>query len=138
MLTSFVGLVRLPNNFAAELFVGEQGRTLGWGRTSVNGPTSSTLMQSMNIVMDNAACAQALGADRVIAATICVQASLGGPCQADEGGVLTVVRAGDPRPNVQIGIVSSFHPTACLGHPVAYTRVTQFLGWIAGHSNPTF
>jgi secreted trypsin-like serine protease len=132
-----VNVVRLPTAFPNDQFVGEIGMTLGWGRTAENGQTSGVLRSGMNPVIANAVCETGFP-NRIIPGIVCV-ATVGatqGACTADEGGVLTVTRPGDLR-RVQIGIMSFTHANGCvMGQPIAYTRVTSFLSFIAENTNP--
>jgi secreted trypsin-like serine protease len=131
-----VQLVRLPIQFATELFVGEPATSLGWGRITVNGQPSNTLRRAVNPVIANAQCSTVYGPSIVVASTICVSTVVGpnppatGACHGDDGGVLSVPRVGDPRP-IQIGVTSFFSPAGCVvGHPIVFERVTSHLPWI--------
>lgn len=138
ILTAQVGVVRLPLERSADLFVGESARSLGWGRVNITGPTSSVLMQAFNPVMANAACIPLFTAGIVIDTTLCVSTTTPGgqgACQADEGGVLDVPRL--PGIPMQIGITSFFSPAGCVvGLPIGFTRITSFRGWITQHQTP--
>ncbi|CAG9811687.1 unnamed protein product [Chironomus riparius] len=125
---------RLPTAFANELFVTEVATATGWGRTTVTGLESAVLRRSTNAVITNAACSSIYGPSIVPATVLCTEtlAGLGaqGACHGDDGGVLSVPRAGDTRP-IQIGVTSYYAAAGCvIGYPIGYTRVTSFLTWL--------
>ncbi|XP_070508541.1 brachyurin-like [Chironomus tepperi] len=125
---------RLPTAFANELFVTEVATATGWGRTAVTGPDSAVLRRSTNTVITNAACSSFYGPSIVVASVLCTETLAGpgaqGACHNDDGGVLSVPRAGDVRP-IQIGVTSYFAAAGCVvGYPIGYTRVTSFLTWL--------
>lgn len=125
---------RLPTAFATELFVGEIATATGWGRTAVTGLESAVLRRSTNAVITNAACSSIFGASIVAASVLCTETLAGpgaqGACHGDDGGVLSVPRAGDVRP-IQIGVTSYYAAAGCVvGYPIGYTRVTSFLTWL--------
>lgn len=125
---------RLPTAFANDLFVGDVATSTGWGRTAVAGAESNVLRRSTNTVITNAACSSFYGASIVTASVLCTETLAGptaqGACHGDDGGVLSVPRAGDVRP-IQIGVTSYYAAAGCaVGYPIGFTRVTSFLTWL--------
>lgn len=125
---------RLPTAFANELFVNDVATSTGWGRTAIAGAESAVLRRATNTVITNAACSSIFGPSIVVAGVLCTETSAGvnahGACHGDDGGVLSVPRAGDVRP-IQIGVTSYFAAAGCvIGFPIGYTRVTTYLTWL--------
>lgn len=89
--TPQVQAVRLPRGaLAGENFVGDRGRSTGWGRVADGGGTSSVLRVVDNDIITNAACAAVYGTAVVNADVICIETANGrGTCQGDSGGVLS-------------------------------------------------
>lgn len=96
---------RFPRGaLAGENFVGDRGRSTGWGVADVGG-TSAVLRVVDNDIITNAACAAVYGTAVVNANVICIETAGGrGTCNGDSGGVLSVVRA--PGARVQVGVTS--------------------------------
>jgi chymotrypsin len=129
--TAQVQAARLPRGaLASENFVGDRGRSTGWGRVVDGGGTSSVLRVVDNDIITNAACAAVYGTAVVNANVICIETAGGrGTCQGDSGGVLSVERAGGPR--VQVGVTSFGAAAGCeAGFPAGFERVTGHLAWI--------
>jgi secreted trypsin-like serine protease len=113
---------------ASDKFVGEPGVISGWGMTTDDIHSSSSVLMSVTLpILSNEDCGKYLGApipDR----RMCADGYGGkGSCYGDGGGPLTV-RRNDRW--VVVGI-SAFIALECeKGHPSGFTRVSSFLDWI--------
>lgn len=129
----FVQFVALPDLGTTETFAGELATVTGWGLFSDDTNDVSFLLRSaQNSIITNEVCRTTFGGF-IISSTICMSTSGGhGACHGDNGGPLTVSRAGRP---LQVGVSSFGFTAGCeLGFPTAFTRVTSFGQWIIDNS----
>nr|QFZ95600.1 serine protease 4 [Lasioderma serricorne] len=116
-------------------FVKDYPFVAGWGTVSYRGPESSRLQTVLLPVVENEACARALGQFKTVIddRVMCVGYPQGGrdSCQGDSGGPLMkgIAESKNQR-YFQIGIVSYGYRCAQAGYPAVYTRVTAFIDWI--------
>ncbi len=119
---------------------GADATVIGWGRLSEGGSASNTLQEVTIPIISNDVCQQGYAADGITltATMLCAGLEAGqmDSCQGDSGGPL-VARASDQDPWLQAGVVSFGIGCARPGKPGVYTRVSQFLPWVAGcQANP--
>ncbi|XP_054282696.1 uncharacterized protein LOC128999931 [Macrosteles quadrilineatus] len=102
----------------------------GWGRLEFGGLQPSVLMEAPVPVWDQAKCVPNF-AQTIFNSTLCAAAYEGGKdaCQGDSGGPLVRQRS-DDRWDI-IGIVSWGIRCGVKDKPGVYTRVNNFLDWIA-------
>jgi secreted trypsin-like serine protease len=136
---TFVQPTRRPTGAQLqELFVGDQARSTGWGRTTNTGAVSAVLRKAYNFIITNAACAQVYGNSVVYAGVVCIETAQSnqGTCNGDSGGVLAVER-GAGQQWVQIGVTSFGAAAGCVaGFPSGFSRTTFFDTWITQNQNP--
>lgn len=119
---------------AALVTANAQVTVVGWGLTRENGSPSDVLREVSVPVISNAACEAAPSYD-ITGNMICAGLQNGGKdsCQGDSGGPLYLkTRSGSA---VQVGIVSWGIGCARPNAPGVYTRVGNYLGWIASTTN---
>ncbi|XP_035204544.1 proclotting enzyme-like [Stegodyphus dumicola] len=105
---------------------------IGFGTTSFNGPASNVLMEASFDIQDQEYCRQAYERELNITKVYLCAGTLDGSkdsCQGDSGGPLTTVGKGSRF--YLVGIVSFGKLCAQPGYPGVYTRVTEFLSWLA-------
>ncbi|XP_076311529.1 proclotting enzyme [Tachypleus tridentatus] len=106
----------------------------GWGTTAFNGPSSAVLREVQLPIWEHEACRQAYEKDlNITNVYMCAGFADGGKdaCQGDSGGPMMLpVKTGE---FYLIGIVSFGKKCALPGFPGVYTKVTEFLDWIAEH-----
>jgi len=111
----------------------------GWGSIYFNGPSSSTLQETVLPVVENDLCKRAFGNRSVIDDRILCAGYLRGgkdACQGDSGGPLMHrISEGTNTRFYQIGVVSYGFRCAEAGYPGVYTRVTAFVDWIQKNLN---
>ncbi|KAF4525668.1 hypothetical protein B566_EDAN010657 [Ephemera danica] len=108
---------------------GKIGDVAGWGKTnySNNNPGSCILLRASLPVLSRAGCAESrYSVKQITRSHFCA----GYVDRGDSGGPLMVARASDNRYEL-VGVVSGGQGCALLGFPGLYTRVTDFLPWIA-------
>ncbi|CAA9993719.1 unnamed protein product [Nesidiocoris tenuis] len=135
--TKYIQPICLP--FGKELrsnnFVSKNPFVAGWGAVEFRGSSSKQLMQIQIPVVDNGGCADAY---RTVGGDITQrQLCAGGrtakdACQGDSGGPLMLPRDGY---YYLIGIVSFGYRCATPGFPGIYTRVTEYLDFLAENLN---
>lgn len=138
-----IGPVCLPTPEMANLnMTGQKTTVIGWGTTSFGGDVSRNLQEVEVTVNSNKECDRSYRS--VEGATvaypqgitdnfICAGEDEGGKdsCQGDSGGPLLWQYSGR---YYQLGVVSFGYKCAEPGYPGVYTRTSQFLKWIASHS----
>lgn len=98
-------------------------RALGWGRTSEGGPASSVLMEVDLPIVSNAMCK--LAYSDVWDKQMCAGVAGRDSCQGDSGGPLL-------HEGKQVGVVSYGVGCARPDWPGVYTRISEYIPWIAG------
>ncbi|KAJ6641141.1 Collagenase [Pseudolycoriella hygida] len=108
-------------------FVYQQTYFSGFGMTNQSSnQMSNTLQYSSNIVISNDFCKKSLDRDNVPLCAVSYESSV---CLGDQGGALV---ANISSSWYQIGLLSHINPNGCSnGSPHVYTKVTDYLGWIA-------
>lgn len=105
---------------------------VGWGETSLDGPSSDVLLQVQVPVVDNESCKKSYAKHGAVIteSQICAGEKKGGKdsCRGDSGGPLMLPQTGA---YYQIGIISFGYKCAEPGYPGVYTRVTSYLDWIS-------
>ncbi|KAI2805029.1 hypothetical protein BLOT_004018 [Blomia tropicalis] len=111
-------------------FVGQISTVVGWGTTREGGQISQKLQQVQIPIISNEKCSQKYNRMNIRMGQICAAYEEGGrdSCQGDSGGSLTVPVNGK---YYQLGVVSWGSGCARPGAPGVYTRVTNYLSWIA-------
>lgn len=101
----------------------------GWGTTSESGSLAAALRQVTLPIVSRASCQSAYGSSQVTTNMVCAGVTAGGidSCQGDSGGPLTVS-------GVLIGIVSWGIGCARPNYPGVYTRVGNYVSWIASNA----
>lgn len=110
------------------LFLGQSGRTSGWGLTDgVQESTTYVLMEANDTVIPNLQCDAVFGTVRD--QELCLSGVEGsGPCRGDTGGPLVIG-------NLLEGIFSYGNKFCIPEYPTVFVRVRSFLDWIETHSN---
>ncbi|XP_050314842.1 proclotting enzyme isoform X2 [Anthonomus grandis grandis] len=118
-----------PREARQEQFSGKRSTVVGWGTTFYGGKESTVQRQAILPVWRNEDCNQAYF-QPITSNFICAGYSEGGidACQGDSGGPLML--NWDAR-WIQIGVVSFGNKCGEPGYPGVYTRVTEYLDWIA-------
>ncbi|RZC36191.1 Trypsin domain containing protein [Asbolus verrucosus] len=128
-LTDAIQLVTLPSSADADnTYEGVSARVSGWGLTDGFGDQLSDVLNYVDVnVINNPECEKSFG--ELVPSILCTSgAENTGSCSGDSGGPLAV-------DGVQIGVVS-FGVIFCLdGYPSGFTRVTNFLDWVADNSD---
>lgn len=136
--------VCLPTGDLARMdLTNETTKVIGWGTTAFGGSVAKNLMEVDVRVTSNNACNSAY--DSVEGSTIaypqgitenfiCAGLPEGGKdsCQGDSGGPL-LWQHDDKW--YQVGVVSFGYKCAEPGYPGVYTRTSNFLKWIGGHTD---
>lgn len=132
----FINLVTLADEPPFRM-TGQPVTTIGWGRTSVNGPTSPVLKQVEVEVTDFNACRSAYASlpavYHVTGNMMCASRPERDSCGGDSGGPLVVRTNNGYR---QIGVVSKGKECALEGFPGVYARVAPAFEWIDGIIRP--
>lgn len=112
-----------------ENLMGQFATVVGWGATAFGGQESGSLQYVELPIWDNSDCDEVYKQD-IDHVYICAGLADGGKdaCQGDSGSPLMIIREGHW---TQIGIVSFGTQCAQPGVPGVYTRVTEYLEWIA-------
>ncbi|XP_067121395.1 clotting factor B-like [Centruroides vittatus] len=143
-LNGRVAPICLPSpRFYGDSLVGRDVTVAGWGLTSFAGFPSSILREVSVPVVPNSKCQNAYG--RAILPTIsrgitekmiCAGVDEGGKdsCQGDSGGPLVLEDGGKW---MLVGIVSFGYKCAEPGYPGVYTRVVNYLRWLADNTDIT-
>ncbi|RWS30337.1 serine protease 27-like protein, partial [Leptotrombidium deliense] len=128
--------VCLPNK--TDNITGSQATVTGWGRTQYGIPASLGVLQKVDVeVIDSNTCQQwmkTVGRREVIYANmICAGFKDGGKdsCQGDSGSPLTVKNDGK---STLVGLVSWGVGCARPNLPGVYTKISEFVDWIAIHT----
>ncbi|XP_014248603.1 proclotting enzyme-like [Cimex lectularius] len=102
----------------------------GWGKTMYNGNTSSVLQEVQLPLWDQNTCVYSFS-QSIYETALCAAGYIGGldACQGDSGGPL-VTQKDDGR-WVTLGVVSWGIKCGERGKPGVYTRVNEYLEWIA-------
>lgn len=127
----YIRSVRLPNWRQVDLtFAGQLGVVSGWGRTQNWNNDLSTYLQFARLpIITNLACRTRFPTSTITDDQICAGGDVGGPCDGDMGGPLSVVEA-DGR-TTQVGVVSFGFAFGCeASWASVYLRTTSFLQWI--------
>jgi hypothetical protein len=121
------------NTFTDSLAVSTPLTVIGWGNTSTTGETFPEILQQVQVpLFDHASCKTAYaGINQTVTGNmICAGLAAGGKdsCQGDSGGPLVIESAGSW---VQVGVVSFGEGCAQANFPGVYTRVGNYIDWIA-------
>ncbi|XP_014678458.1 PREDICTED: brachyurin-like [Priapulus caudatus] len=102
--------------------------TSGFGRISMNGPTSQDLLKADQVIVSSADCIAVHGSFIQPAGMICSGQGKESTCSGDSGGPLWVMQNGEP---TLVG-VTSWSVVACqiAGYPDGFARVTYYYPWI--------
>lgn len=125
------------NTFIDGLAVSTPLTVIGWGNTSTTGEEFPDILQQVEVPLsDHASCTTAYGGigQSITANMICAGLAAGGKdsCQGDSGGPLVIESAGSW---VQVGVVSFGEGCAQPNFPGVYTRVGNYIDWIAQVKN---
>ncbi|CAH1396320.1 unnamed protein product [Nezara viridula] len=120
-----------PASLRSSTFDRKYPFVVGWGETSLEGPSSDILLQVQVPVVDNDSCKKAYAKHGAIIteSQLCAGEKKGGKdsCRGDSGGPLMLPQNGS---YYQIGIISFGYKCAEPGYPGVYARVTSYLDWI--------
>lgn len=116
-------------------YEGEQATVTGWGTTSFGGAASKRLKQVTLPVWSNSECASAFPTHTIERGMLCAGEKQGGKdsCQGDSGGPLMI--EGPRRRWMLIGVVSWGIKCGQPNSPGVYTRVSEYLDWIANETS---
>lgn len=125
------------NSFIDGIAVSAPLTVIGWGNTSTTGEEFPDILQQVQVPLsDHASCTTAYaGIGQTITNNmICAGFAAGGKdsCQGDSGGPLVIESAGSW---VQVGVVSFGEGCAQANFPGVYTRVGNYIDWIAKVKN---
>jgi len=125
------------NTFIDGLAAATPLTVIGWGNTSTTGEEFPEILQQVEVpLFDHESCKTAYAAvgQTVTANMICAGLAAGGKdsCQGDSGGPLVIESAGSW---VQVGVVSFGEGCAQANFPGVYTRVGNYVDWIAQVKN---
>ena len=112
-------------------YEGELGTVTGWGTTTFGGSSSKRLKQVTMPIWTNRECASAFPTHTIEPTMLCAGEKQGGKdsCQGDSGGPLMM--EGPRRRYMIIGVVSWGIKCGQPNSPGVYTRVSEYLDWIA-------
>lgn len=118
---------------AANVVANATVTVVGWGRTVESGSTSSVLREVSVPVISNAQCRTYQSYAKVTDNQICAGMPQGGrdSCQGDSGGPLYMKMGAQ---TLQVGLVSWGIGCARPNAPGVYTRVANYLAWLAQES----
>ncbi|XP_054712012.1 proclotting enzyme-like [Uloborus diversus] len=111
---------------------GKTSYVIGFGTTAFNGPSSDVLMEAGFNIQSQEMCRKAYEKElNITRVYLCAGTADGSKdsCQGDSGGPLTTI--GDKSRFYLVGVVSFGKLCAQPGYPGVYTRVTEFLDWLA-------
>ena len=125
------------NTFTDGLAASTPLTVIGWGNTSTTGESFPEILQQVEVpLFDHQTCTTAYAGvgQTVTNNMICAGLAAGGKdsCQGDSGGPLVVESAGSW---VQVGVVSFGEGCAQANFPGVYTRVGNYIDWIAQVKN---
>jgi hypothetical protein len=125
------------NTFIDGIAVSTPLTVIGWGNTSTTGEEFPDILQQVEVPLsDHGSCTTAYaGIGQTISSNmICAGFAAGGKdsCQGDSGGPLVIESAGSW---VQVGVVSFGEGCAQANFPGVYTRVGNYIDWIAQVKN---
>lgn len=125
------------NTFIDALAVSTPLTVIGWGNTSTTGETFPEILQQVQVpLFDHQTCTTAYAGvgQTVTNNMLCAGLAVGGKdsCQGDSGGPLVIESAGSW---VQVGVVSFGEGCAQANFPGVYTRVGNYIDWIAKVKN---
>jgi len=120
---------------ASERFTNRRAFVIGWGTIYFGGPVSSTLQEVNVRVWEPSQCAKNYATlDRKVLDTmLCAGETNRDSCQGDSGGPLNCMSP-TTRKWELCGVVSWGARCAEPDFPGVYTRVTEYLSWIANNS----
>ncbi|XP_044728769.1 trypsin-1-like [Chrysoperla carnea] len=113
-------------------YTGRDALVAGWGRIGVNDDPAETLRYTSVRIMSLAACNKTTISSHLADTMLCAYATAKDACQGDSGGPLVYER--EPGKMELIGIVSWGIGCATPGIPGMYTKVTDYLDWIADNT----
>ena len=113
------------------LSAGRTSTVIGFGLTTENGSVSRHLKEVDIPIIDQPACTQVYGADRITAANFCAGATDKDSCQGDSGGPLFL--ASNTGEQIQAGVVSWGKGCGAKGFYGVYASVGNFDAWIRQH-----
>ncbi|KAL1115628.1 hypothetical protein AAG570_005918 [Ranatra chinensis] len=115
-------------------FEGDHGYIAGWGRTSEDGSSSMDLQIARVPILGREQCSKLAGYANITDDMMCAGHLHGGvdACQGDSGGPLLI--ADESGRTVIAGIVSWGIGCARPYKPGVYTRVNNFISWIANNT----
>jgi len=99
----------------------------GWGTTSEGGSLAASLRQVTVGVVSRATCQSNYGSSSITTNMVCAGSSGLDSCQGDSGGPLT-------QSGVLVGVVSWGIGCARPGYPGVYTRVGNYVSWVASNA----
>jgi secreted trypsin-like serine protease len=119
---------------ASAVAADEEVTVVGWGRTDQSGPSSDVLRQVSVSIISTAQCKTFPRYANVTDNQICAGLVDGAKdsCQGDSGGPLFEKIGGE---YVQVGLVSWGIGCARPNAPGVYTRIGNYLGWLAEKTN---
>jgi len=125
------------NTFIDGLAAATPLTVIGWGNTSTTGEEFPEILQQVEVpLFDHESCKTAYAGvgQTVTGNMICAGLAAGGKdsCQGDSGGPLVIESAGSW---VQVGVVSFGEGCAQANFPGVYTRVGNYVDWIAQVKN---
>ncbi|XP_063707215.1 brachyurin-like [Culicoides brevitarsis] len=127
--------IELPRHKDREnSYAQEPCTTSGWGKDKDSASGVSPVLRFVETeIITNSGCGNYFPGV-IQSSNICASGKGGkSSCNGDSGGPLTVLDKGTTK---QVGIVSFGIAFGCsIGFPHAYTRVTEYLGWIEANSN---
>ncbi|KAF5269627.1 hypothetical protein FQR65_LT05966 [Abscondita terminalis] len=102
----------------------------GWGKTSDNGGTSSSLNYVNLVTITNQQCAQVYGSSINDGSLCCQGFPQHSTCSGDSGGPLVYWNGNYVQ---HVGVVSFVHRSGCAsGNPSGYARTSYYRSWIYG------
>jgi len=130
-----ISMIDLPRRKDRDnTFVQEKCTTSGWGKDKDSSSSISPVLRFVDTeIITNSVCSRYYFG--VIKSSHICASGKGGKssCNGDSGGPLVIEHNGK---TTQIGVVSFGIAFGCeRGFPHAYTRVTEYLDWIAANSN---
>jgi transmembrane serine protease 9 len=119
---------------ASQLIDGAAATVVGWGATDENAKESDQLLEVTVPLMSNTQCASYPQYENLTPNQICAAFTSGGydSCQGDSGGPIFLRIGGSP---VQFGTVSWGIGCARPSAPGVYTRLPNYVAWIADKTN---
>ncbi|CAB3235477.1 unnamed protein product [Arctia plantaginis] len=115
-----------------ETFAGRVGTIVGWGRVAVEKSSSKVLLKASLRILSDEDCSKSQLAQHLKPTMMCAFSKGKDGCQGDSGGPLLVFETDEKY--VQAGIVSWGIGCADPRYPGIYTKVSNYIDWILGHT----